>query len=196
MTPLLPKRTILGDLDLWASWAGFSGLYFISCIATLIWGNVSVFEPAFLIAIPVLIIVSTVDYRTNRIPDFCSFSLGALGVWFTYDTMLVLHLAAAISLGLLLWAASEWYFRAHAIEALGLGDVKLIVALTIWLGPERLAIMLFLASTAGIAVVLLHHAKNALGFSETLPSSDAKLAVPFGPFLAYSFFLTIVTSST
>ncbi|MEP2149208.1 MAG: A24 family peptidase, partial [Roseobacter sp.] len=148
------------------------------------------------IATPALIVLSVIDFRSNRIPDYCSLLLGVVGVWVAFqNNVLFMNLVVAVFLGGLLWAVSEWYFRSYKVEALGLGDVKLMIALTIWLGPQKFSTMLFLASVAGVALLLYQRNKSIPGRSTIVSPSSIQPTVPFGPLLAYSFFLTILTNT-
>ena len=116
---------------------------------------------------------TVIDIRTRRIPDVLTFALAivlvglrvAFGpdlVWWT-----VLETAAAAGFLLLLRVGSR--------GGLGLGDVKLGVALMLGLGAVRWALGLFLASGTGAVVGLL------LIRGGTWSRSTR---IPFVPFLA------------
>lgn len=66
-------------------------------------------------------------------------------------------------------------------EAMGLGDVKLMVVAGLWLGPWLLAPFLFLAGTMGIALALLRRGSG----------SDRGPEVPFGPALALALLILL-----
>lgn len=74
-----------------------------------------------------------------------------------------------------LLAIREIYFRLRGVDGLGFGDVKLAVAAGILVGTVGFAWALFLASTAGIAVVL------AASF---IAPQHMLERLPFGAFLA------------
>lgn len=132
---------------------------------------------------PVLIIASWSDLVTQRLPDWCTAFVAVLGAFVAYDTgSLVLYGAFAGFVLALLWAASELFFRKYGHEALGLGDVKLMSASALWLGPVSFAYMVFLAASAGIIATLI----GRITSRET-----TNWEVPFGPFLAYALFLTM-----
>lgn len=132
---------------------------------------------------PVLIIASQTDLVTHRIPDWCSGSIAIGGLAFALTAgPLWVNLLTAISVLIALWLLSHLYWKKFGREALGLGDVKLIAACAIWLGPLGLCTMLFLASSGGIIAALTTRAFRKQYHTEE---------VPFGPFLAYGFFLVV-----
>jgi len=60
--------------------------------------------------------------------------------------------------------------------AMGLGDVKLALAIGALLGPGNALVSLFFATASGALIGLLLAAKHGRGL---------KLAIPFGPFMAF-----------
>ncbi|MEO9515425.1 MAG: A24 family peptidase [Paracoccaceae bacterium] len=136
---------------------------------------------------PVLIIASSSDLVTRRLPDWCTAVVVLLAAFvaFSAGTIILNGIFAAAVLALL-WATSELYFRKYGHEALGLGDVKLMAASALWLGPVSFAYMVFLAASAGIIATLL-------GRITSRESTNRE--VPFGPYLAYALFLTAALSA-
>lgn len=96
-------------------------------------------------------------------------------ITFSSTSLLMLQLLSAGILTMFLWLASEVYWRKHEREALGLGDVKLIGALTIWFGPVEIWSVLLVASIGAIAFGLMKLAKGQAG-----------MHIPFGPFLSFA----------
>lgn len=131
-----------------------------------------------LAALPALIVAAERDLVTSEIPDIVPVWVLALGlVRLTLPGIPApLHLATALSTSALLWAASEIWWRSKGTEALGLGDVKLIGAAALFLGPAGLWALMLLAPLGGIAAALA--------------APDRRQGVPFGPFLGYGVILS------
>lgn len=127
---------------------------------------------------PISIWLSVVDIKWFRIPDLATLTIAALGV-VAISTLapdlLLLHTVSAIIVGGVFWVISEVLFRLLKREAFGLGDVKLISASTIWVGPFGMTSVILFAALGAIALVAL--------------SRNRYLRVAFGPFLALSLFV-------
>ena len=81
-----------------------------------------------------------------------------------------------------LWLAGWIYERLRHKEGLGLGDVKLIVMMGAFLGWKAIPFIIFASSLAG----------SIVGVSMMLiQKKDSKLAIPFGPYLAFGAVLYI-----
>ncbi len=127
--------------------------------------------------IAVLIWLSVTDWREFRLPDIGTLPLIAIGVllamWRGGDLGLD-HLIGA-GAGFALFAAiGAAYFRTRGVDALGLGDAKLLAAAGAWLGWQALAPVILIAALAGIVVALARGAGRGAH-------------IPFGPPLAAAF---------
>jgi leader peptidase (prepilin peptidase)/N-methyltransferase len=121
-----------------------------------------------------LLFAAIYDVRTRRIPDALSlavFGLGAVAAWRSDDP---LGAAAACAAVLAALSAARWAFaRVKGTDGIGGGDIKLVSAAALWLGPERLPL--------GVAL----SAALALGWLAV----DGRLAsrsqepLPFAPFI-------------
>jgi prepilin signal peptidase PulO-like enzyme (type II secretory pathway) len=132
-----------------------------------------------------LIWLSLTDLRSNTIPDLASAwiaSYGLLSLLSTSPEAFWITGVVALFLLLVLGGVSQIYWNRTGREALGLGDVKLIAAGTLVVGAQALWLMLLLASIGGIVAALLSPRSRATG-------------IPFGPFLAYSIFVTFLTGN-
>lgn len=130
---------------------------------------------ALLAVLPALILASAFDLVTRRIPDCATAWITVVGgVHLTYLPSPLPHLLTALIAGTLLWLGSEIWFRLKGSEALGLGDVKLISAAALVIGPVGLWAMIVTASLGGIVFAMLRRNQRA---------------VPFGPFLSYGMIL-------
>ena len=119
-----------------------------------------------------LLIAALIDLKTLRLPDpltagvaVCSLGLADL------SGHLVSGLIASIVAGGMLFGVKVWLERRSGTPMLGLGDVKLVAALALWLNL-RTPVMLALAAIAGLIIIQRH-----------------KGLMPFGPMIAASSFV-------
>ncbi len=130
-----------------------------------------------------LLLISWYDFDHYRIPNFLSLPLIAAGlVWafFQPDAPLSEHLSgAAMGYGLI-WAIHVSWLKFRQIEAIGMGDAKLLAAAGAWLGLLSLPFVLLVASISALLLILC----QALIFRSGISMQD-KLA--FGPFLVLGF---------
>jgi leader peptidase (prepilin peptidase)/N-methyltransferase len=160
------------------------------CFA-LTWGIASQYASADrllvsgIIAIP-LIWLSVTDLATHEIPDSATLTVALVGAAFQWN----LHGASLTFLSILLLAGAlfallhllgQRYYDRNRIEALGIGDAKLIGAGAICVGTDSVWAMIFVAASGGIAAALLARRRD----------STAK-GLAFGPFLAYSILVFIL----
>ena len=124
-----------------------------------------------------LIALFGTDLETMRLPDVMTLPGLAFGLiaslWLPPGILSALigaALGAAIPYGI------RWlWFRSTGVEAMGLGDVKMLAMVGAFLGWPQVLVVLFLASVAGAAIGLTLAALHG----RTLASK-----LPFGTFLA------------
>ncbi len=131
-----------------------------------------------------LCILSAIDLREKLLPNEYVMALAILGALFHLATAFHFLPLQDMALGAIigggfLFLTREIANRLYNDDTLGLGDVKLMAAAGIWLGPYYI----LLALTAGGIAGLLHGL--ALALSEkiktgTIPSLN-KLSLPAGP---------------
>jgi leader peptidase (prepilin peptidase)/N-methyltransferase len=124
-----------------------------------------------------LVVLFGTDLQTMRLPNVITYPGIVLGL------LLSLFLPPGLTssvIGAALGAAIPWlirwaWFRATRVEAMGLGDVKMLAMIGAFLGWQQVWVTLFVASLAGalVGVVLLRAGGRTM---------SAKL--PFGTFLA------------
>lgn len=144
-------------------------------------------------AVIVLIILSIIDLKILILPDELNLMLALLGLAFHffsglifigYDEMLYGALLGAGSLYVIRFFANRHYGR----DTLGLGDVKLLGAGGIWLGPEFIMPAITLGALAGLIHGLAYAAciarKNKTAFT------IHNLSIPAGPGFAIGIILT------
>lgn len=133
----------------------------------------------------IFIVIFVIDLKNYIIPDSLNFSLILLGIIknFFPETSLNLNqdmfqtlIGGAIGY-FLIWIIIFLYKKIRNIEAMGLGDAKLLSGFGFLFGLKSVFIILFVASIIGLAysVPKLFTGKSSL-----------KTAIPFGPFLIIS----------
>lgn len=143
--------------------------------------------PVLAISVPLgtaLIALTIIDMRTMRLPDAITLPLIAAGplvaLAFGWDGVLW-HIGSAAAGFLFLFAVARGYEAWRGRAGLGLGDAKLFAAAGAWLGMEALPSVMVWGSCAALAAVLF----TALSGRRI----EASTRIPFGPFLAFSFWL-------
>ena len=162
-----------------------------------------------------LVVIIFIDLRYTFIPDEVSLTVSILGVVGAVmipqidiiDTLVGGAMGGALLLGVR-WVGALMFQR----EAMGLGDVKLLMMIGIFCGWRVLPIILFASAIQGILAALvaqlytrLSGQQNALTLTTSelderfgeLPndrddSEPMRIAIPFGPFLALSAFEVIM----
>lgn len=130
--------------------------------------------------------ISLIDLRVLRIPDVWVVILGLLGVGYSllcgYD-LAARALGAAMAASVLV-GAGLIYERRRGRIGIGRGDIKLVAASSLWLGPSYLPWAILLASASGLIWIAVARRGEA---------RDARMA--FAPFLAIGYFAILVVQS-
>ena len=92
--------------------------------------------------------------------------------------------AAALAVGIVLLLLRRLYAMVRGRQGLGLGDVKFLMAATLWTGLSGLPILLLVATMTALAGVLVLF---VLGRRLT-----GQTALPFGPFLVIGLLAVLV----
>jgi leader peptidase (prepilin peptidase)/N-methyltransferase len=131
----------------------------------------------------VLLLMSAIDVRTYILPDALTLPLLAAGLVFGALQQEALgHVAGAAAGWLVSFAVAMSYRYARGRDGLGGGDVKLFAAAGAWVGLSGLPTVMFYGAGTGLAVVLA----GALAGR----AISGTTRIPFGPFLAFGFFVT------
>jgi leader peptidase (prepilin peptidase)/N-methyltransferase len=173
---------LTGTLFVWWYWGGF--LFFrltqqpFHYVQPLFWLTVAL----------ILVVVFFADLRYMIIPDEAVIAL--TGVTIVYRLALVTSrvmqpsdlfstIIAALVVGI--FFLSLWLFTKG--RGMGFGDVKLVVPLTLLIGWPNALVWLFLSFCSGatVGVILL-----------LLKKAQFRQAIPFGPYLIVSTFVTLV----
>jgi leader peptidase (prepilin peptidase)/N-methyltransferase len=134
-----------------------------------------------------LLLLAWIDFQRKIIPNALNAVIALLGAaraaaldgfLALAETMLqALFVAAAV------WLLRRLYSLIRKQQGLGLGDVKLLAASTLWIGIAGVPIQLLFASLTALAAVAALH---LTGYTMT-----RKSALPFGPFLAFGLLASI-----
>jgi leader peptidase (prepilin peptidase)/N-methyltransferase len=128
----------------------------------------------------VLIFVVIADFQYLIIPDFFIILLSIFALFLAGANLLngLLAVVVAVVFFTLLYFLASWVFKK---EALGLGDIKLILPLSLVLGWPQVLMAIFLSFIVGgfFATILLLFKLKKIG-----------QVLPFGPFLLVGFVLT------
>lgn len=164
----------------------------LAAIAGLTLAKLSVshsIDPWFLALLPLLIWTIVADAKLMIIPNLCNGLIAILA----FVALLLSHpadwliylLAAFVTFGVLL-SIDLAYSRVRGYSGLGMGDIKLLSACALWVGPEKIGAVVLLAAGSAIAFI----------FARSLTMSPRTLASPhaFGPFIVMALWaqLTIL----
>jgi leader peptidase (prepilin peptidase)/N-methyltransferase len=134
------------------------------------------------------LLLAWIDFREGIIPDWLNLGIGLLGLirgasiggWpFVAEAVV-----EAVLVGVVIWLLRWSYFRLRQRQGLGLGDVKLLAASTLWIGMAGVPIQLLVAALTALSAALLVHVAGTRMTRHT--------ALPFGPFLALGLLVAVL----
>lgn len=158
---------------------------FIAAISFLIFYSlfgISTLTLYFMIFGIISIIIIFIDLKHFIIPDSLNFILIFVGIAKVFDPTLQFSFLPNIQQSLLggltgygiIYLLIYFYYKIKKIEAMGLGDAKLLAALGCWFGWQSIFFILFFASVIALLLIL----PSLLRQTRTLKSK-----IPFGPYL-------------
>ncbi|MCB5162770.1 prepilin peptidase [Marinomonas algarum] len=158
------------------------GAHFLCCMP-LIWLIDDISQRiAHIIILSALISAATIDIKYKLLPDECSLITASVALLVSIDTNTTSEHIIAMIIGFFLITSLRWFFLVtRNIEAIGLGDAKLVAALGAWLGITALPTLLLYASVSGLFYSLAH-------------KKTVQRKVAFGPFLIFSAILVFYSS--
>lgn len=166
--------------------AGFSARYFwvellTACLAVLlvIQFGVTLVTLGYFVFVAALVVSTFIDVDHKIIPDVISLPGIVLGLFFSlvspHVTFWESLTGAGLGAGVLLIVAFG-YWAVTRREGMGGGDIKLLAMIGAFLGWRAIPFTLLVASCTGSAIGIATMIRRR---------ADAKLALPFGPFLAF-----------
>jgi leader peptidase (prepilin peptidase)/N-methyltransferase len=138
-----------------------------------------------LVLTAMLIVLFGTDYDTQRLPNVITLPGIVVGVIFSLlapPGIVASLIGAALGAGILL--AVRWIWRKlRGVDAMGLGDVKMLAMIGAFLGWRQIWVVLFVASLTGAAAGVLLTMRQGR-------SMQARL--PFGTFLAIAAYVASI----
>ncbi len=142
--------------------------------------------PWILIAIWMLLAMSMIDYDTQLLPDLLTLPLMWLGLIYSLFEFSPITptdaIIGAVSGYMVLWTIYQAHHQLTGREGMGYGDFKLLAAAGAWLGWQALPFVLLISAFSGLIITLL---------LAIFRKQKANKAVPFGPYLAIAFVLSL-----
>ncbi len=135
-----------------------------------------------------LVALALIDLEHMILPDELTLGGGAVFLLYSFFNPYLSPLPAFLSAfgsALLLTALFFFYLKVRKIEGLGFGDVKMMILLGAFLGPEKLIVTVLTASLLGLAVGL---------FLIVFRGKNLQLALPFGTFLSLGAIVSLIFS--
>lgn len=132
-----------------------------------------------LLLVSLLLAITVIDARTQRIPDVLNLGLALGGLGFqlrTHLDVILQQLLFSAGVGLLFLAVRFIHHRLTGVIGMGLGDVKMAGAGAMWFSPLLFPLFLFTASLSALVFALILRVGDG--------SASWRLRLPFGPFLA------------
>lgn len=136
-----------------------------------------------------LLALAFIDARTGFLPDVLTLPLLALGLliqfWPTTQTIGIEASLVGILIGSLpFWLMATMYRWRTGKDGLGLGDVKLVVAMGAWSGPAAIPLAMIISATVGLIWGICSASRK--------PWSRRRIA--FGPFLVIGYAVSLLVS--
>jgi leader peptidase (prepilin peptidase)/N-methyltransferase len=132
-----------------------------------------------------LIVLFGTDYDTQRLPNVITLPGIVVGLVFSLFTppgIVASLIGAALGAGILL--AVRWIWRKlRGVDAMGLGDVKMLAMIGAFLGWRQIWVVLFVASLTGATVGVLLTMRQGRSMQTRLP---------FGTFLAVAAYIASI----
>jgi prepilin peptidase CpaA len=124
------------------------------------------------------------DWRTRTIPNWLNAGIALLAIPWWWANGLPLWPGVAVQLGIALGVLIV-FFLAFQMGQMGGGDVKMLVALALWLSPVALIKLIMIMAVAGgvltIAMLIPHRMLKSAGNPE----------IPYGIAIAFAAFWLI-----
>ena len=149
------------------------------------------------LAVLCLLWAGWIDLKLWILPNELVLAVALLSLFFHFFNAHMSPDWISIAVGGIVGGGALWVIRAvanyiYGMETLGLGDVKLMAAVGLWLGSEGVFMALSVGSFCGVL-----HALSIAGYNKYVRGQDVSLhrmALPAGPgFIAGSLLVAIFT---
>ncbi|MDA3919282.1 MAG: A24 family peptidase [Salinisphaera sp.] len=140
-----------------------------------------------------LLALAAIDWKTQLLPDSITLPLLWLGLLASLGAPLTIAVTPTDAIigaaggYLILWLVFQAFLLLTGKEGMGYGDFKLLAAIGAWVGWQQLPLVLLMASVAGALVG---------GLLMITGRIERGRAIPFGPWLALSGWLTLLAGDT
>ena len=197
LAPVLSWLFLRGRCGFCREPIGFANL-FVECVSGLVAALLAArygLGPAFAVILPIcgaLIVLAGIDAACHILPDGIIAPLAPVAliaaIWVLHGGWLE-SLAGGLAGAALLFGLRRVFFAVRGIEALGLGDVKLMLPLGFLCGLHNLPLLLLAASLSGLAASPYWLAKAS---GRAGRAAWRTTRIPFGPFLAFGCFISVL----
>ena len=147
--------------------------------------------PWMLLTVWMLLAMAIIDYDTQYLPDILTLPLMWLGLIYSllaYSPVTPTDaIIGAVAGYLVLWLIYQAHHLLTGREGMGYGDFKLLAAAGAWLGWQALPFVLLISAGAGLVITII---------ITIFGRHKASKAVPFGPYLAIAFLLSLFWGET
>jgi len=141
--------------------------------------------------------LSAIDFKHLLLPDTLVFLLLWSGLACSVTGIIDIKPRSAIYgvivAWLLIYSVMALYAKIRGREGLGNGDVKLIAAISAWLGVEQLPALIILSSVFGIILYLFFLRSNMRRSIDEDNSDSPTSYIPFGPAISLSAMVIFYT---
>ena len=134
----------------------------------------------------IFLVASFIDLESFLLSDILTYPAGVLALatpFFLPVSWLETWLGSGCGAGIFL-LLQQIYLRVRGIDALGTGDIKLMISLGALVGILQLPLMIFLSAMSGLVASLVYLRRS--------PAQGLRTAIPFGPFLCLGALLTLL----
>lgn len=137
-------------------------------------------------------VLAWIDLRRGIIPDWLNLAIALVGLVraIALDGPVPAAVAGgeALGVGATVWLLRALYFKLRGFQGLGLGDVKLLAASTLWVGLTGIPMQILVASLSALA---------AAGVLQLAGSPmTRRTSIPFGPFLVLGLLVTLALADS
>jgi leader peptidase (prepilin peptidase)/N-methyltransferase len=135
-----------------------------------------------------LIALAAIDWETGYLPDWLTLPLLIFGLSINASSLFAPFesaLVGAVAGAGVFWAIGAIWRRWRGVEALGLGDAKLVAGLGAWAGWEALPLIILGASLASLGGLFVARLRGAeIGPKDSVAFGPGLCAGGYGVFLA------------